>query len=659
MSNDLTRFDTSLLSDSRPHHPPINASPQLVVACAITFLVGAVLQLNKLAVLDGAGRQFSQETYASKSGFLVPFAICKALCNLVVGALADRYGRKRIAILGWGVGLIAPTLVLSAPTTPDGWPAVVSSAAFLGMQQGLVWSCMILAMMDLCGADARGFASGLNETVGYTAIAIFAQVYGGIERRTVECAWVDSVEDFSRPPDCVEAVGIKAHCAGPDDWTPYCAGSCVCTGYTGEPFRLQLALMITGVAITAGVLRETLGFVGSDAGRGRGGNVGKSGGRGVSGRAPGGEIMMSHLKDSTFAHLEGFSEDDQTDMLGNGGANGARRQAAALSLGGRTTANDAASSGEAGYSADSGDSEGDYYDNEGEDTIGGVSTAPIAGAGADETLKDAFVRTSFSNRSLAVVCVAGFCANFETGMAWGLIASWARDGLGIGGRERDFFTGCYSFLKGFSQLLAGLISDRIGRRAPMAAGLIGGAAAMLIAAVGAGFHGRVLIGIAPANDVKSLQFGYLVLSGVLLGLSTGLMYPVLAAAAADHAPAGRLAGTIGTVRFWRDLGYAMGMPVAALADAASPETALIMVAILMACAGCAVMALYKEVMRLELRDKGAGGSGRRRSEGSGRSKESPRSAGLSASGDQVAVTVGLSEAEQRGGHSSGDRNGRT
>ena len=73
----------------RPLPPPLFTPPrQLVVACAITFLVGAVLQLNKLAVLDSAGRQFSQESYASKTSFLVPFAVFKALCNLVVGALA-------------------------------------------------------------------------------------------------------------------------------------------------------------------------------------------------------------------------------------------------------------------------------------------------------------------------------------------------------------------------------------------------------------------------------------------------------------------------------------------------------------------------------------------------------------------------------------------
>ena len=50
-----------------------------------------------------------------------------------------------------------------------------------------------------------------------------------------------------------------------------------------------------------------------------------------------------------------------------------------------------------------------------------------------------------------MVCVAGFCANFETGMAWGLLASWARDGLG-GGARRDAFMAAYSFLKGFSQI---------------------------------------------------------------------------------------------------------------------------------------------------------------------------------------------------------------
>ena len=175
---------------------------QLCVACLLTVLLGGSLQLNKLAVLDGAGRQFSQSSYGSKTGFLVPFAVFKAICSLIVGSLADRHGRKRIAVLGWIVGLVAPLMVLSAPTDERGWTTVVSSAAFLGMQQGLVWTCMILVTLDLCGPTARGFASGLSETVGYTAIAVFAQIYGGFERRDVSCAWSPAASaDASTSPE--------------------------------------------------------------------------------------------------------------------------------------------------------------------------------------------------------------------------------------------------------------------------------------------------------------------------------------------------------------------------------------------------------------------------------------------------------------------------
>ena len=184
---------------------------QLCVACLLTVLLGGSLQLNKLAVLDGAGRQFSQSSYGSKTGFLVPFAVFKAICSLIVGSLADRHGRKRIAVLGWIVGLVAPLMVLSAPTDERGW-TTVSSAAFLGMQQGLVWTCMILVTLDLCGPTARGFASGLSETVGYTAIAVFAQIYGGFERRDVSCAWspAASADASTSPEDLARAAAPRA-----------------------------------------------------------------------------------------------------------------------------------------------------------------------------------------------------------------------------------------------------------------------------------------------------------------------------------------------------------------------------------------------------------------------------------------------------------------
>jgi MFS family permease len=506
-----------------------------------------VLQLNKLAVLDAAGRQYARESYASKSSFLVPFAVFKSVTNLLVGALADTYGRRTIAIIGWCVGLMCPTLVLSASTHGEGgWTAVVTSAAFLGVQQGMVWSCMIYAALDLCGARARGFASGLNETVGYTSIAIFAQVYGAMERAYVECAWVDEIGD--RASECV-AVGAGAGagasegtgtCDRPDDWTPACLGSCVCEGYTEQPFELQLGLMLLGLVVTASVLKETLGMF-------------------FGGGDDGGDDAKEA---SAFARVDDESEEeDEGD--------------------GMTRAN-----------AEAEEDETDL---------------------PRETMVEAFVRASFKDESLRALCLASFCANFETGMAWGLISSWARDGLLIGGRERDFFTGCYSFLKGLSQFGAGLLSDKIGRRAPIVVGLFGGAVAMLTAAFGAGFRGRLLVGSdADGADLVTLQFGYLVLAGVLLGLFTGLMYPVQTAAAADHAPAKHSSPVIGVVRFWRDLGYAMSLPIAAVADASSPEAALIVVAIMMG----AVSVWFGHVYEEKTPDVvGAGRRRRRRSAG--------------------------------------------
>ena len=222
----------------------------------MTALIGATLQLQKLAVLDSAGRQYARESYADKSAFLVPFALAKAVCNLLVGGLADRFGRKRVAIAGWSVGILAPITVLGAPTRGEnGWSAVVFSSLFLGANQGLVWTAMILTMMDLCGASARGFASGLSETVGYTAIAIFASVYGSIERDAVTCQWSNGSGPAPGSECLAKSLG---KCAVADDWKTQCLGECVCQGYTREPFHLQISLMLVGLAVCIALLKESL-----------------------------------------------------------------------------------------------------------------------------------------------------------------------------------------------------------------------------------------------------------------------------------------------------------------------------------------------------------------------------------------------------------------
>ena len=252
--------------------------PQLIVASLVTAIIGATLQLQKLASLDSAGRQYARESYADKSAFLVPFALSKAVCNLLVGGLADRFGRKRVAVAGFGVGILAPIIVLGAPTRGErGWSAVVFSSLFLGAMQGLSWTAMILTMMDLCGPAARGFASGLSETIGYTAIAVFANVYGSIERDAVTCAWSNG-SGPAPGSECLARSGSK--CAVSDDWKSQCLGECVCEGYTREPFHAQIALLLVGLAACAFVLRESL-FVAERERVGGGGGGGDAGTKGL------------------------------------------------------------------------------------------------------------------------------------------------------------------------------------------------------------------------------------------------------------------------------------------------------------------------------------------------------------------------------------------
>ena len=96
-----------------------------------------------------------------------------------MGGLADRFGRKRIAVAGSAWASRANRRARAPTRSERGWSAVVFSS-FLGAMQGLSWTAMILTMMDLCGPAARGFASGLSgrRIHGHRGLG---NVYGSID----------------------------------------------------------------------------------------------------------------------------------------------------------------------------------------------------------------------------------------------------------------------------------------------------------------------------------------------------------------------------------------------------------------------------------------------------------------------------------------------
>jgi MFS family permease len=112
----------------------------------------------------------------SALSFVAAFGVTKAVTNLVAGALADRYGRKRVLVAGWLVGLPVPLLLIAAPS----WSWIIAANVLLGINQGLTWSTTVIMKIDLVGPVRRGLATGINEAAGYGAVALTALLTGWI-----------------------------------------------------------------------------------------------------------------------------------------------------------------------------------------------------------------------------------------------------------------------------------------------------------------------------------------------------------------------------------------------------------------------------------------------------------------------------------------------
>jgi MFS family permease len=149
---------------------------QFALLVGLNALVGGMVGLER-SVLPLVGKQdFGLRSSAAILAFVVAFGLAKALTNLVAGDLAERFGRKRLLILGWLVALPVPFLIGFAPS----WWFIVGANLFLGANQGLAWSMTVVMKIDLAGPRRRGLALGLNEAAGYLGVAATAFATGAL-----------------------------------------------------------------------------------------------------------------------------------------------------------------------------------------------------------------------------------------------------------------------------------------------------------------------------------------------------------------------------------------------------------------------------------------------------------------------------------------------
>ena len=128
------------------------------------------------------------------------------------------------------------------------------------------------------------------------------------------------------------------------------------------------------------------------------------------------------------------------------------------------------------------------------------------------------------------------------------------------------------------QLWTGALSDRVGRKWLIAAGMLVQGIALLIM--------PIVNGLGP----------WLV-TGATLGVGTAMVYPTLLAAIGDVAHPSWRARAVGIYRFWRDLGYAVGaLAAGVLADAFGMSFAIAAIGVLTALSGLIVAIRMPETL---------------------------------------------------------------
>ncbi len=149
---------------------------QFWLLVVVNAFVGSMVGLERTVVPLMAEAEFGIVSASALLSVIATFGIVKAAPNFFAGHLGDRYGRKRVLVAGWLIGVPVPFLVMWAPT----WEWIVAANVLLGLNQGLAWSTTVIMKIDLVGPKRRGFAMGLNEFAGYVAVALAALATGYI-----------------------------------------------------------------------------------------------------------------------------------------------------------------------------------------------------------------------------------------------------------------------------------------------------------------------------------------------------------------------------------------------------------------------------------------------------------------------------------------------
>ena len=172
-------------------------------------------------------------------------------------------------------------------------------------------------------------------------------------------------------------------------------------------------------------------------------------------------------------------------------------------------------------------------------------TAGAAGSGAGHadapvqpSAVEIFALVSFRHRTLSALAQAGCIEKFVDALVWVFFPAYLH-ARGLSLVEVGWVVGTYGFVWGISQLWTGPLSDAIGRKWPIVAGMW-----------------TCALGVVLVMYVDGLPAWCL--ASAITGIGMALLYPTLIAAVGDVSHPSWRGSSLGVYRFWRDLGYGIG-----------------------------------------------------------------------------------------------------
>jgi len=160
-----------------------------------------------------------------------------------------------------------------------------------------------------------------------------------------------------------------------------------------------------------------------------------------------------------------------------------------------------------------------------------------------------FALVSYRNKTFSALSQAGCIEKFVDALVWAFFPVYLY-GHGLTVVEIGWVVGAYGLVWGVGQLWTGPLSDRIGRKGPIVAGMW-------------------ISGAGVAATLFGEGMAYWSFTAAVTGFGMALLYPTLIAAVSDISHPNWRGTSLGVYRFWRDTGYGIGaLLIGLIADAA-------------------------------------------------------------------------------------------